>query len=214
MQRSTTKVTLWVTLVALSIGFVAGRLWTPAGTGATTSSGTPVADATATREAELEELEQLRTQVAQAGTPCAQTATPTATPTPAPPAAQGQPVPYGDNWTVAVTGAASASNVTDYFPDGVFILVNLNITNNEADKRYFRYSDLRLVDKNGRVFASDTLVSSRVPIDHSISSRFDPSIPTDTVAVFDVATDAGQSFILESTADPTFREQVNLEMRG
>jgi Domain of unknown function (DUF4352) len=214
MQRSTTKVTLWATLIALSIGFVAGRVWTPAGTEATTSNGTPIPGATATRDAELQELEQLRTQVAQAATPCAQTPTPAATSTPAPPAAQGQPLPYGHNWTVEVTGAASSSNVGDYFPDGVFMLVNLNITNNDSAKRFFKYSDLRLVDDQGRIFISDTLVSSRMPIDHSISSRFDPSLPTDTVVVFDVATDAGQSFILESTADPTFREQVNLEMRG
>jgi hypothetical protein len=214
MQRSTTKMTLCATLIALSIGFVAGRVWTPAGTRATTSTGTPIAGATATRDAELQELEQLRTQVAQAATPCEQTPTPAATPTPAPPAAQGQPLPYGENWTIAVTGASTATNVTDNFPNGVYVLVNLTITNNDATKRFFKYNDLRLLDNQGRIYISELFVSSRVPIDHPINFGFNPSIPTDTVVVFDVAVDAGQPFILESTADPTFREEVNLEMRG
>jgi hypothetical protein len=208
------QVTLWVALIALTIGFAAGRMWSPAGTGATTSVGTPAADITATREAELQQLEQLRTQVAQPATLCAQTPTPTATPTPAPPAAQGQPLPYIENWTVKVTGAATTMNVADSFPEGVYVLVNLTITNNEAEKRFFKYEDLRLLDDHGRVFISDQYVSTRVRIDQRINFQFNPSIPTDTVVVFDVATDAGQSFILESTADPTFREQVNLEMRG
>jgi hypothetical protein len=214
MQRSTSKVTLWVTLIALFVGFAAGRVWTPTGTGATTSAGTPIAGATATRDAELQELEQLRTQVAQPATPCAQTPTPAATPTPAPPAAQGQPLPYVENWTVKVTGASTATNVAESFPKGVYVLVNLTITNNEAEKRFFKYEDLRLLDDHGRVFISDQYVSTRVRIDQRINFQFDPSIPTDTAVVFDVATDVGQSFILESTADPTFREQVNLEMRG
>jgi hypothetical protein len=208
------QVTLWATLIALSIGFAAGRVWTPAGTGATTSTGTPVAGATATRDAELQELEQLRTQVAQPATPCAQTPTPAATLTPAPPAAQGQPLPYGENWTIAVTGASTATNVIDNFPKGVYVFVNLTITNNDATKRFFKYDDLRLLDNQGRVYITELVVSSRVAIDHPINFGFNPSLPTDTVVVFDVATDAGQSFILESTADPTFREQVNLEMRG
>jgi hypothetical protein len=205
---------LWTILIALAVGFVVGRVWTPAGTWATTSNGTPVANATATRDAELQELAQLRTQVAQAATPCAQTPTPTATPTPAPPAAQGQPLPYGENWTVAVTGAATATNVGDSVPKGVYVLVNLTITNNEATKRFFTYADLRLLDNQGREYLSDVFVSSRVPIDQPINFQFDPSVPADTVAVFDVTLDAGQSFILESTSDPTFREQVNIEMRG
>jgi hypothetical protein len=201
-------------VVALAIGFVAGRAWTPAGTWATTSSGTPVADATSTRDAEIQELEQLRTQVAQAATPCAQTPTPAATPTPVPPAAQGQPLPYGENWTVIATGASNATNVGDSVPKGVYVLVNLTITNNDPGKRFFPFEDLRLLDDRGREYISDVFVSTRVPIDQPINFQFDPSLPTDTVVVFDVALDAGQSFILESTADPTFREQVSLEMRG
>jgi hypothetical protein len=201
-------------LLALTIGFVAGRVWSPSGTGATTSNGTPSADATATRAAELQELEQLRTQVAEQATACAETPTATSTPTPAPPTAQGVPVPYIDNWTVEVSSASSAANVTDHFPEGVFILVNLTITNNLSEARFFEYDDLRLVDDQDRVFNSDVSVSSRVPIDQKINFQFEPNLPSETVVVFDVATDAGTQFILESTADPTFRVQVSLEMRG
>src|SRR5438093_1456924 len=108
----------------------------------------------------------------------------------------------------------TATNVGDSVPKGVYVLVNLTITNNEATKRFFTYADMRLLDNQGREYLSDVFVSSRVPIDQPINFQFDPSVPADTVAVFDVALDAGQSFILESAADPTFREQVNLEMRG
>src|SRR5829696_8348030 len=100
MKPSTRTMTLWAILVALAIGFAAGRMWTPSGIGATTATGSPVPDATATREAELLELERLQTQVAQAETACADptntvTPSPTFTPTLVPPAAQGEPVPYG-----------------------------------------------------------------------------------------------------------------------
>jgi hypothetical protein len=211
MKRQATLCTI---LLALGIGFVAGRAWSPVGTGATTSNGTPIAEATATREAELEELERLRTQVAEQATACAPTPTPAATATPVPPSPQNVPVSYGENWTIEATGASTAPNVTDHFPEGIFILVNLTITNNEATGRFFEYEDLRLVDDQGRVFVSDVFVSSRVPIDQRINYEFDPSLPLETVVVFDIATDAGTQFILESTADPTFRVQVSLEMRG
>ncbi|MFL5761836.1 MAG: hypothetical protein ACJ789_19225 [Thermomicrobiales bacterium] len=214
MQQLMTKVTLWAMLAVLLIGFVAGRAWTPVGTWATTADGTPVTGATATREVELQELEALRTQVAQSATPCAQTPTPSPSPTPAPPAAQGTPLPYGENWTIAVKGAATATNVLDSVPKGVFVLVNLTITNNELAGRFLEYQDFRLRDAQGRVFVSQPFVSSRVQTDHPINFKFDPNLPTETVVVFDVALDAGQSFILESTADPAFREQVDLEMRG
>jgi hypothetical protein len=217
MQRPAMKLTsttLWAILIALSIGFVAGRVWNPGGTWATTANGTPIVDATSTREAELMELEQLRTQVAQQATACAETPTPTATPTPAPPTAQGVPVPYIGNWTVVVTSASTALNVADSFPEGTYVLVNLTITNNDATVRFFEYDDLTLLDDQGRVFVSELVVSSHVPVDHPINFQFDPSLPTETVVVFDVAEDVGTTFILESTADPTFRVQVSLEMRG
>ena len=210
MKRQAMVCTL---LVALASGFVAGRALVPMGIRATSSGGTPVAEATVTREAELKELEHLRKQVAQA-TPCAQTPTPSPTPTPAPPAVQGQAVPYGENWTIKVTGATNATNIVDSVPKGIYLLVNLTITNNETTGRFLKYDDFRLRDEQGRVFVSELFVSSRVVIDHPINFKFDPNLPTETVVVFDVALDAGQSFILESTADPTFREQVDLEMRG
>jgi hypothetical protein len=214
MKPSMWTMTLWAIVVALAIGFVAGRMWTPSGIGATTATGSPVPDATATREAELLELERLQTQVAEQATACAPTPTPAATATPVPPTAQGVPVNYVGNWTITVTSAATALNVGDQFPEGIYILVNMTITNNESTERFFDYGDFRLVDSQGRVFVEDVFVASRVNIDNPINFQFDPNLPTDTVAVFDVAEDVGTEFILESTADPTFRVQVSLEMRG
>jgi hypothetical protein len=86
--------------------------------------------------------------------------------------------------------------------------------NHDPAQRFFEYGALRLRDSQGRVFISEPYVSTRVAVDQPINFQFDPSIPTDTVAVFDVALDAGQTFILKSTADPAFREEVSLETRG
>jgi hypothetical protein len=219
MKPSMRTMTLWVILVALSIGFVAGRLWTPSGIGATTTTGSPVPEATATREAELEELERLRTQVAQAETVCAEptntvTPSPTITPTPVPPVAAGQPLPYGENWTVEVLELSSATLVDEETPEGVFIVVTMTITNNEATERLFPFEEFVLVDEQGRPFVIDVRATILHPGGVGTRHRFLPSLPTDTAIVFDVAEDAGTTFILESTADPTFRVQLSLEMRG
>src|SRR5262245_34843859 len=180
--------TLCAVLIALSIGFVAGRAWSPSGTRATTLDGTPSVDMTTTRQAELQEIEQLQTQVAEQATACAPTPTPIATATPVPPAAQGESVPYVGNWTIVVTGASTATNVGDDVPSGMFVLVNMTFMNNEPDARFFEYGNLRLVDEQGRVFVDDVSVSSRVPIEHTYNAQFEPNIPTDTIVVFDAAT--------------------------
>jgi hypothetical protein len=232
MPRSTMVMskTFWAVLVALAIGFVVGRMGPVAGIGATTSPGTPSPEASAITEDELAELERLRTQVAQTpvGVVCTPppsptnttvpsptpTPSPTATPTPVPPAAMDEPLPYPENWTIAVTGIASATNIGDNIPDGIFMIVSLTVTNNEATERFFPYGDFVLVDDQGRPFVEDVFLASRVPIDQPINFQFPPSLPLDTAIVFDVATDVGTSFILESTADPTFRVKADIEMRG
>src|SRR5438034_6810929 len=104
-------------MAAMVLGVAAGRALQ--GDGARAAS--PESDATATRSAELDELNRLRTQVAQSvvcsppplptatETPMP-TATPTVTPTatPVPPVAMGQPLSYVDDWTVVVNGFTPA----------------------------------------------------------------------------------------------------------
>jgi hypothetical protein len=41
-----------------------------------------------------------------------------------------------------------------------------------------------------------------------------PSTPTDGIVIFDIQVDAHGPFVLESTADPTFRVEVKEEIRG
>jgi hypothetical protein len=84
-------------------------------------------------------------------------------------------------------------------------------TNNAGERRRFPFVDFILVDERGRVFEPATYESILVSDNWQSLS---PSIPTDTAIVFDVTTDVGNSFILESRTDPTFRIQLQIVLRG
>src|SRR4051794_28915236 len=75
------------------------------------------------------------------------------------PARKGQPLPYGENWTVALTGASTATNVLDRMPQEIFIVVNLNVTNNQAAQRPSPFDDLTLRDNQDRVSVAAQLPS-------------------------------------------------------
>src|SRR5215213_3880513 len=175
---------------ALLIGFAFGRFSAGGSVvdAAVRTAGTPEAEATATRAAELLELEQLRTQVA--GSPVAvacttvATSTPELSPTPTPtatvvpPAAVGQPMPYAGDWTVVVTGMTLMPTFGDLTPEaGVFAKVTLTMTNNTGDRLRFPYDDLVLLDKDGRTFLPAR--GSKLVPEVGWFNRLDPSIPTD-----------------------------------
>jgi hypothetical protein len=179
-------------------------------------------EATATRQAEIDELNRLRTQVAQTAVCVQPTATetpvptetppPTATPTPVPPVAMGQPLSYQGDWTVVVTGFLAAPS-SDTAPSGKFVQVNATVTNNAASTRKFPFGDWVLVDAAGRVFKMADTATTQL-YGPSWYLGIDPSLATDFRIVFDVAADAGPAFILESAADPTFRVAVQLQALG
>jgi Domain of unknown function (DUF4352) len=220
-----------LTLTAFVVGVVAGRGWV--GVPVTAANAANPA-ATATRQAELAEVEQLqteverlRTQVAQTSQPLECTAppsptttvlpSPTPTPTPVPPAAMNQPLPYrGDTWTVTVTGVTKTATVTGYNQSatakGIYVLVNLTATNNGTTGQRFPFQDFILVDDRGRVFELATTES--IMVSGNWSRLFPPSLQTDTALVFDVMPDAGDGFVLESRADPMFRVQADIIARG
>ena len=226
IKQVLTGPTLWVALAALFVGFLAGqnRLGGPAG--AQDETPNPV-EATATREAELEELERLRAQVA--GSPVAIVCTPaptaTATPTPAPtatptlvpPVASGEPVPYAGDWTLTATGVALQATVGGQTATGVFAAVELTILNDGSVQQPFPFAELRLLDSEGRTFQPAVAATVDAALEAGVGGwyfPFAPGIPADVVVVFDVAADAEGPFILQSTQNPTFRVEVSQERSG
>ncbi|MDP9369999.1 MAG: DUF4352 domain-containing protein [Chloroflexota bacterium] len=226
LTRAFTGTTFWIVLSALLLGFFIGqvRLGGPASAQVETPSSS---DATATREAELEELERLRAQVA--GSPvavvCTPAATATATPTPAPtasptpvpPVAAGEPVPYAEDWTVTVTGLSLQPTIRTQTATGVFAAVDLMILNEGTAQRPIPLNEFVLVDNEGRTFTPSVAATVDASLAGGVSgwnAPVAPGIATDAVVVFDVAPDAEGPFILQSTEDPTFRVEVSQERSG
>ena len=209
---------LWLLAVALVGGVMVGR-WL---------GGTPSAaalaqesDATPISAAESAELEALRTQVAQTPEPAVCTpqptptaAAPTPTPTLVPASPSGAPLSYLQGaWTVTVTGASQVAGSDAVTATGMFLQIGLTVVNNTANPESFPFHDLQLVDAQGRTFvlASGAMTTLLGP---GWAFRIAPALESEQAAIFDVATDAGSTFTLQSTEDPTFRVAVELVVRG
>jgi hypothetical protein len=212
-------------LVALATGIVATEVASgPPVTAATATPTAPAIVATATRQAELAEISALRTEVADLRTQVARltgaTATPTPapspTPTPVPPAAMNVPLDYLDSWTISITDVTTAGSIAgenrSVTAEGMFVVVQMMVTNNTRDQQRLELGELILVDPLDRVFEPN--LEATLMATGNLTMRFPPSIPTESAIVFDVTTDAGDSFILESRSDPTFRVQLQVVQRG
>jgi hypothetical protein len=227
MQALSTRASRAIVIMStlLVLGFIIGRL-TAAGSGAAAADASPVSGAIdaagATRTAEHAELERLRTQVARTPPPAVCTMPPTSTPTPSPtatatptlvpPVAAGQPLPYAGDWTVTVDDVSMLPNFFNLTPKGIYAKVSLTITNDTGKARAFPYKELDLRDAQGRTFVTPIeIISSNQA---GWFSPFAPNLPSDGFVIFDIATDATGPFILESTADPTFRVQIAPVARG
>lgn len=216
MARDGLRLAWWMIAMALVVGIIVGRTMGDRG-GASVLATEP--DATATRAAELRELDDLRTKVAQPVicTP-APSPTPTLTPTPeptatpVPPAPMGQELTYAGNWTVVVNGftAAPGGKVA---PGNKLVQVHVTVTNRGAEPRRFLFDDWRLVDAQGRVFLLSVTATSDL-YGPGFVANLPPNLAQELTLVFEVTADAGPGFILESTADPTFRVAVVLQQLG
>lgn len=115
-----------------------------------------------------------------------------------------------------VTSVVKTATVSGYnqsaTAQGIYIQVNLLITNNARDRRMFPFGELILVDARGRVFEPALMES--IMVGRHWSLTFPPSIPTESAIVFDVLPDAGDTFILESRKDPAFRVRLDVQLRG
>jgi hypothetical protein len=206
---ATRSLFVWLLVSALLFGFLVGWI---ARAEPVASAATTDADATATRAAELEELEQLRTQVAEQATACAEKQ-PSPTPTQVPAGEMGLEYPYGDGWSVTVIDAVAVPATDAVKPSGAFLQVNLTLTNNGRENEIFPFNELVLLDGQQRSYAISA-EASRELVAQDWDFYVEPSQPTVKSVIFDVAPDAGTSFVLESTKDPAFRVKVEIVQRG
>ena len=209
--------TWWLTASALVAGIIIGLI---------ISNNNPVtatdlnADATATRTAELIELNDLRTQVAQpviCTPPPSPTATstpqPTATATVVPAMTTGQEFNYRDKFSITITSIGDAGTPGSLTPNGRFLSVYLTMENVTSTGQRPPFNNWRLVSSDGRLYRLDISASQAVfgrawglPVGANASEQ--------SGLVFDVPLDSGSVFILESDEDPTFRVELVFESRG
>jgi hypothetical protein len=167
-------------------------------------------DPTATREAELKELHDLQTQVAQ---PVVCTPAPTPTPTEVPIMQMGVPVPYQGGWTITVLGITPSPAVTATPPTGKYMQANLLASHSDASAKLLYLTDFVLRDSQDRFSVADQDINTEVFGGLWLPS-VEPGQTANAAIVFDVAADAGDAFVLESKSDPGFRVAVTVEQRG
>jgi hypothetical protein len=217
--RSTITVSWAAVLVVVALTLIAG-IAVGRVLGGAVGAAALEPDATATRTAEVAEVNRLQTQVAQAGacTPVGspvtiEPASPTSTPTPVPPAPMGQKIAYREDWTVAVTGFTPAAPSDRLKASGRFLQMTVIVANHRAVPRAFPFSDFVLVDKSGRTYAMNSAATVSL-IGAGSFLTIDPAQEKEFAIIFDVAVDSGTDFVLESATDPTFRVAVKLQLLG
>jgi hypothetical protein len=168
------------------------------------------ADPTATREAELQELHDLQTKVAQ---PVVCTPAETPTPTEVPIAPMGTPVRYMGDWTITVAGITPYPALTDPPPTGKYVMVSLSASHAFPNGRVLLLPDFYLRDAQNRFAVADEQVNRSV-FGILWMPNVEPGQTADAAIIYDVAADAGDAFVLESRSDPGFRVAVTVEQRG
>lgn len=210
--------TWWLVAFALVIGLGIGHWGMPDGAARAADPASP--EATATRAAELAELDALRTKVAQPEvcTPAA-TETPTATPSPEPTATQvpavaaGTAIAYGTDWKITIHSIQTIAAPDGIKVNGQLVKVTLTLENVSNAPHAAPFGEWRLVDAAGNRYKASTTATERAGT-HGFGVPIDAHATEDRALVFDIAVDAGTSFVLESTKDPTFRVQLAFEARG
>jgi hypothetical protein len=212
--RTTVSAFVLITGVVMSLAPVLIGGWLSTGeANAAQGSSDPAFEATATRQAELDELSELRTQVARyESTPgCPPDGTPDVA-SPVPPAQAGTALAYGDDWTVTITDLSTMPTFGTATAQGIFARVSLTAINNTNEPLRFPYDDLVLRDSIGRSYLP--ALEAKTQLGAHYFDELPPSLPTNGFVIFDVATDAEGPFILESTADPAFRVVIEVQLRG
>lgn len=174
------------------------------------------ADPTKTREAELAELNALRTQVAKpddCASPSAASVTPTAIPTQVPPAAVGVTIEYAHLFDITVLGIAPLPIGGGLESQGQLLQVNLTILNTTRDAELPPFRSWLLIDASGLAYRVDPDASREIGgVGWELTVA--PGESADRAIVFDVLPNAGTTFTLESRKEPNFRVALAIESRG
>jgi len=153
-------------------------------------------------ESETDELNRLRTQVAQTpvcGLPSpTPELSPTATPTSVPAVAAGTPI---------------SPPIEGVKPSGKFLRVNATVTNNAGESRTYPFRSWVLIDDQVRTFEIADDATSQAT-GSGWYRGVDPSLPQDFAIIFDVALDSGKSFVLESRDDLILRVSLQIQVLG
>lgn len=213
-RQLTTRRDLLKSTALLGVGLAIGAIWRQERGVSLAADGTP--DATATRQAELDELHALQTQVANppvcTPAPTETPMPPTPTPTTIPAIPAKTPVMYLDYWTVTVV-SISPTLGGEIQPEGQFMQVNLTLKHSEASSQPSPLPDFQLIDGQGRRSGFDVMVNQEL-LGTGNGLPVPVGVEENRSIVFDVAVDAGTAFILESSKDPLFRIALDVEIRG
>jgi Domain of unknown function (DUF4352) len=204
-----------VVLLAVFVGAIVGHLLG----GDRLVQAAVQSDATPTEltESEREELNRLRTAVAEA-TACVD-GTPTSEPNPdaSPEAVEllspGTTVTTENGWTVTVQGIGLPAAEDRVKAEGRFLQVEMTVTNNNDSSEIFGFEDWVLVDEQGNTYklqhTATTLVSGS-----KYYRKLNPGDELTFHIIYDVPVDSGSSFTLVDTAQPTIQYALTLQMFG
>lgn len=195
----------------LGAGMVIGGVIRSGSGSSLAADGTP--DATATRQAELDELHALQTQVANPPvcTPMpTETPEPTATQIPAVPA--GTSLKYLDIWTITVIGISPTPGGA-VVPAGQFLKVDMTISHTASDSKLSPVFDFELVDASGQHYVANPTTNQDV-LGSSVGLPVGVGVQESRSVVYDVPVDVGTMFLLETDKDPLFRVALEMQQRG
>lgn len=184
------------------------------------NAATPAIDATATRTAELAELNELRTKVAEpvvctpppTATP---TSTPTVLPTPTvvPPVQVGTAIADKSGLVFTFLGVQPAPPPADADVAGQLLRVRFSVANPTDKPILLPFVGWRLVAPDGARYGVDIELT---PVLEGVAwaSPIGANQTEERSVVFVVPADAGTVFVLENEEDPTFRVELRIESRG
>lgn len=168
-------------------------------------------DATATRQAELDELDALRTQVA--ATPDCAEPTPSPTPTEVPPVPAGTEIAISQALNITVKSIAPAMAPADRQITGQLLQINFSVRNGGAESEKLVFQKFTLTSAEGDVAVFDTPLNTDL-FGSDIALAIKPGTTSDLSMAFDFPNPAATSFLLTNEEYPTFRCAVTAVERG
>jgi hypothetical protein len=172
------------------------------------------AEATSTREAELEELSAMRTALA-ASPECDLDATPIPEPTPTmpPPVPAGTEVPLDGSLYLTVQSLAPMIAPPDMKLQGLLLQLNFSVRNESTDTIKLKFLDFQLESVSGTVVRLDPNLNSKL-FGSEIALGIRGNTSKNLSAAFDFPDPSATKFILTNSSYPELRVSVEIIQRG